>query len=286
MESAATRRPPELRRPRQVSLSTLLGVATFLLTGTAVAVAAALTVASTTMQQATGILGDAVESVRLADRLQVDLFLDAHQLSRGAGSDKSGAISAFDEREHELRNGLAEARRYVSSPEEGSFLDDAERRVDAYLAGRRYADAGGPSASPATLAPAVDAPAFDEAFRALDRLVEINLEQARASQALVARLGRRATAAGGGRDPSDRSGAPLRAVPAPQGVGGRDPGDGPRARRGEAHRRGARRPPPRRERSRRWLGVPRRAAARLLTGHAAARPPSLWAAARPAGSAA
>ncbi|WP_437971183.1 HAMP domain-containing sensor histidine kinase [Sorangium sp. So ce260] len=196
MESAATRRPPELRRPRQVSLSTLLGIATFILTGTAVAVAAALTVASTTMQQATGILGDAVENVRLADRLQVDLFLDAHPLSRSAWADGSEAISTFQEREHELRNGLAEAHRYVSSPEEGSVLDDAERRVDAYLAGRRSAGAGGPAASPATRAPAVDELAFDGAFKALDRLVEINLDQARASQALVARLGRRATAAG------------------------------------------------------------------------------------------
>ncbi|WP_437580709.1 ATP-binding protein [Sorangium sp. So ce887] len=196
MESAATRRQPELRRPRQVSLSTLLGAATFVLTGTAVAVAAALMVASTTMQEATVILGDAVESVRLAERLQVDLFLDAHQIGRDARVGSGGAISTFAEREHALRNGLAEAHRHVSSPEEGSMLEDAERRVDAYLTRRRPADAGGAAASPATLAPAVDELAFEDAFGALDRLVEINLDQARASQAFVARLDRRATTTG------------------------------------------------------------------------------------------
>ncbi|WP_437492050.1 HAMP domain-containing sensor histidine kinase [Sorangium sp. So ce1014] len=196
MKSAATRRQPELRRPRQVSLSTLLGAATFVLTGTAVAVAAALTVASTAMQEATVILGDAVESVRLAERLQVDLFLDAHQIRRDTRVGSGGAISTFAEREHALRNGLAEAHRYVSSPEESSMLEDAERRVDAYLTRRRSADAGGAVASPATLAPAVDELAFEDAFGALDRLVEINLDQARASQAFVARLDRRATTTG------------------------------------------------------------------------------------------
>ncbi|WP_437587886.1 ATP-binding protein [Sorangium sp. So ce1000] len=196
MDSAAARRPSELRHPRQVSLRALLGAATFLLTGAAIAVAAALMVASATMQQATGILGDAIESVRLVHRLQVDLLLDAYQIDRSAGSASGRPISTSHEWEIELKSGLAEAHGYVSSPEESGILVDAERRVDEYLARRRSADAGGPPASSDGLAPAIDAHAFDEAFRALDRLVEINLEQARASKALVERLGRRATAAG------------------------------------------------------------------------------------------
>ncbi|AUX32080.1 MULTISPECIES: sensor histidine kinase [Sorangium] len=196
MASTATQRPEELRQPRQLSLSTLLAVATCLLTGTAIAVVAALLVASTTMQQATQILGDASESVRLADRLQVDLFLDAHQISRRAALGSLGVIADDHAWERELRGGLAEAHRYVSSPEEGSVLEDAQRRVDAYLAQRRAADAESPPPSPAAAAPAVDALAFDDAFRALDRLVAINLEQASASKALVARLGQRATSAG------------------------------------------------------------------------------------------
>ncbi|WP_437563114.1 ATP-binding protein [Sorangium sp. So ce542] len=196
MNPTATQRPQELRQPRQLSLSTLLAAATCLLTGTAIAVVAALVVASTTMQQATRILGDASESVRLADRLQVDLFLDAHQISRRAGLGSLGAITDHPAWERELKEGLAEAHRYVSSPEEGSVLEDAQRRVEAYLARRRAADAGSPPPSPAALAPAVDAVDFDDAFLALDRLVAINLEQASASKALVAHLGQRASSAG------------------------------------------------------------------------------------------
>ncbi|WP_437947666.1 HAMP domain-containing sensor histidine kinase [Sorangium sp. So ce296] len=196
METTATQLPQELRQPRQLSLSTLLAAATCLLTGTAIAVVAALLVASTTMQQATRILGDASESVRLADRLQVDLFLDAHQLSRRAGLGSLGVIADDHAWERELRAGLAEAHRYVSSPEEGSVLEDAQRRVDAYLARRRAADEVSLPPSPSAVAPAVDALDFDDAFRALDRLVEINLEQASASKELVARLGQRASSAG------------------------------------------------------------------------------------------
>ncbi|WP_437852838.1 hypothetical protein [Sorangium sp. So ce363] len=157
---------------------------------------AALMAASATMQQATGILGDAIESVRLVHSLQIDLLRDAHQIHRGGGSASGGPISTFHEWEIELREGLADAHRYVSSQEESGVLVDAERRVDEYLVGRRAGDAGDSPPSPDAPALATDSLAFDEAFKALDRLVEINLHQARASQALVERLGRRATTAG------------------------------------------------------------------------------------------
>ncbi|WP_438039369.1 ATP-binding protein [Sorangium sp. So ce128] len=199
MESAAARRASELGSSRQPSLSTLLGIATFLLTGAAIAVVAALMAASATMQQATGILGDAIESVRLVHSLQIDLLRDAHQIHRGAGPASGGPISTFHEWEIELREGLSQAHRYVSSQEESGVLVDAERRVDEYLVGRRAGDAGdagGSPPSPDAPALATDSLAFDEAFEALDRLVEINLHQARASQALIERLGRRATTAG------------------------------------------------------------------------------------------
>jgi signal transduction histidine kinase len=196
MESAVARRAPELGSSRRPSLSTLLGIATFLLTGAAIAVVAALMAAAATMQQATGILGDAIESVRLVHSLQIDLLRDAHQIHRGAGSASGGPISTFHEWEIELREGLAEAHRHVSSEEESGVLVDAERRVDDYLVGRRAGDAGGSPPSPDAPAPAIDSLAFDESFKALDRLVEINLHQARESQGLIERLGRRATTAG------------------------------------------------------------------------------------------
>ncbi|MGK4005253.1 HAMP domain-containing sensor histidine kinase [Sorangium sp. So ce1036] len=185
-------RPGRLLGARPWSLSALLGAATLLLTGVGVVVAAALMSASTTMQQATRILGDAIESVRIVERLEVDLLLDAQKRGRAViDADHGGLAPSHAAWEQGLRRGLAEARRQVNSPEEGEILAEAERRVGAYLSRRR-------SAGPRALPPAHDEvdPTLDDAFAALDRLVEINLDQARASRALVERLGRRTSAAG------------------------------------------------------------------------------------------
>ncbi|WP_437956862.1 HAMP domain-containing sensor histidine kinase [Sorangium sp. So ce119] len=188
-----------LRFPRPVRLSALLGAATLLLTSVAIVVAGALMVASTTMQQATRILGATVESVRLVERLEIDLLLDAHQSGRAVGSDRGELAPSVAAWEHGLRSGLAAARGHVSSPEEGEILEHAERRVEDYLARRRAADARELPSAPGARDPAllgVHDPALDEAFKALDHLVEINLQQARASEALVAHLTRRTTGAG------------------------------------------------------------------------------------------
>ncbi|WP_437621336.1 ATP-binding protein [Sorangium sp. So ce1151] len=192
MERPDPRIPSWLRLPRPVSLSALLRAATLLLTTVAIVVAGALMVASTTMQQATRILGDTIESIRLVERLEVDLLLDAQQSSRTVGSGRGGELSpSLAAWEQGLRRGLTAARHHVSSPEEGRILEHAEQRVEEYLARRLSADAG-------ALAPAPSAPdpSLDVAFRALDDLVEINLEQARASEALVAHLTRRTTSIG------------------------------------------------------------------------------------------
>ncbi|WP_437732782.1 ATP-binding protein [Sorangium sp. So ce1335] len=185
-------------------LSALLGAATVLLTSVAIVVAGALLVASTTMQQTTRILGATVESVRIVERLEIDLLLGAQQtqqsapgggLAVGAG-ELAPSVAAW---EQGLRRGLAAARGHVSSPEEGEILEHAAQRVEEYLARRRAdADRVLPPAAGAhgPAVPGGHAPALDEAFRALDLLVEINLEQARASEALVAHLARRTTGAG------------------------------------------------------------------------------------------
>ncbi|MGK3999316.1 ATP-binding protein [Sorangium sp. So ce1024] len=194
-------RLPQPARPAR--LSALLGAATVLLTSVAIVVAGALLVASTTMRETTRILGATVESVRIVERLEIDLLLDAHQSvregSRAAGPDGGELSTSVAAWEQGLRRGLAAARDHVSSPEEGRILDHAERRVEAYLARRRTDDGRAPSsAAGAPEAASLDAhgAALDEAFRALDLLVEINLEQARASEALVAHLTRRTMGAG------------------------------------------------------------------------------------------
>lgn len=187
------------RLPRPVRLSALLGAATLLLTSVAIVVVGALMVASTTMQQTTRILGATVESVRLVERLEIDLLLDAHQSRRAVGSGRGELAPSLAAWEQGLRSGLAAARDHVSSPEEGRILEHAERRVEDYLARRRAADADELPSAPGAREPGlvgVHDPALDEAFRALDHLVEINLEQARASEALVAHLTRRTTGAG------------------------------------------------------------------------------------------
>ncbi|KYF93445.1 histidine kinase [Sorangium cellulosum] len=194
MEWPTPRIPSWLRLPRPVRLSALLGAATLLLTTVAIVVAGALMVASTTMQQATRILGDTIESVRLVERLEVDLLLDAQQSGRTVGSGRGELAPSLAAWEQGLRRGLTAARHHVSSPEEGRILEDAEQRVEEYLSRRLSTDAG--ALAPAPSAPGAPDPSLDAAFRALDRLVEINLDQARASEALVAHLTRRTSGIG------------------------------------------------------------------------------------------
>lgn len=139
------------------------------LTTLSLSIALALILLTSLLDGAATRLAFSLESVRLAEEMQVDLLLH----SRG----QNNLLQV--EKEARLRRLLAEAPAYVSSPEEESLLREAERRVARYL----ETSAGNPSQA----SPAVER-AQNEAFSALEELVQLNLREARHTQSEAAWL--------------------------------------------------------------------------------------------------
>jgi signal transduction histidine kinase len=138
-----------------VSLRAILTVTMVVLAALAIAAAAALVMGAAFFHRSAVGLDDAVESVRLAEAVEVDLLVHGQRRTAGA----SGTDAALESR---LRRNVAQMYRFSGSPEETALIRDMETSVDAYLA-----------ASDQAMAPAL---------AAVDRVVEINVRQAREVQ--------------------------------------------------------------------------------------------------------
>jgi signal transduction histidine kinase len=130
-------------------------------------------------------LAAAVESVRLAEAVQVDLLSHSQLRASPMGS----ADVARRRLEVDLRHRTAQMHEFAASPAESALVDAMQSRVEEYLAASRAAGDEGPvpRASDAALGAAVDA---------VEEVVTLNVDQAHAVRARAAAWDRRATQGG------------------------------------------------------------------------------------------
>jgi signal transduction histidine kinase len=153
-----------------LSLRAILTVTMAVLTALAVAAAVSLVLSAHYFHRAAVGLGDAVESVRLTEAVQVDLL--AHGQRRVGAAAREPFRSA--DLEARLRRNIAQIYRFSVSPGETDLIREMETKVHAYLAAveraRAESSAGELRALDEELSAALDA---------ADRVVDVNVRQAR-----------------------------------------------------------------------------------------------------------
>lgn len=165
--SAASGSPP---RASRVHLRTIIAWITTLVVGVAVVVSAALVFLTSFINHTSELLAAAVESVRLAEEIEIDLLLHSRANDPLIQEDIAG----------DLRGKLAAAEQYVTTPAEAEVLRRAVAVVDAYLAGVP----GDPRRRP------------DAAYAAVQQLVDVNVAQSIEAQASARRWNSLADAIG------------------------------------------------------------------------------------------
>ncbi|HEU5056242.1 MAG TPA: HAMP domain-containing sensor histidine kinase [Kofleriaceae bacterium] len=149
------------RPPR--TLRRTIAAVTSLIAAVALVVCAALILFTTELSVSTRTLGDSVESIRHAEEAEISLLLHARAEDALVRNDLAGG----------LQRRLLEARRFVSTHGEQKILDRAESDVAAYL----HRVSGGSTAEEHVVDRSLEA-----AHVALERLVDVNVEQARAAR--------------------------------------------------------------------------------------------------------
>lgn len=132
--------------------------------------AGSLVILTTYLHHAASELRAGIESLRLVEEAQVNALIHERAIDP--------LVRA--ELEQELRRTLEAARGYVTSAEERAVMARVEEEIDAYLGGQGAADDGAGRGGARV----------DRAFRALDALIEVNVDQARAAEAKAARWDR------------------------------------------------------------------------------------------------
>jgi signal transduction histidine kinase len=131
---------------------------------------------TTRLGDITAELGAAIESVRLVEEIEVDLLTHSREMNRTPRT--SRAQIAFVRAERDLGRRLAEMRRHIGTPEEAGLIDHVEAMTGAYLEAQRMAERA--ERSPASVETARSQ--LDRTIEALERLVEVNVAQARAAR--------------------------------------------------------------------------------------------------------
>ncbi len=134
-------------------------------------------------------LGASVEGVRLAEELEVDLLTHYRQSTSLSGSpdDRARQLSFLERR---LSVGLEEVARISTTEQERALVEEIREWIARYL----FAQRGAYGEEAARMIPQAGAD-LDQALVALERLVEVNVQQARAAEERAAswdRLARRA----------------------------------------------------------------------------------------------
>ena len=150
------------------SLRTTFGVATVALTGIALLVVSAVVLTTRHLRATNRELGAAVESVQLSHQATIDLLLLA----------RTGDPVVRQGLEQALLARLAALEALVTSPREAELLGETRRDLEGYFA-----------------AP-TDLQRFVETYASISTLVELNVAQARASNADAALWDRRGTSLG------------------------------------------------------------------------------------------
>lgn len=139
--------------------------------------AASLVVLTSYLHRTTASMGDAVEGVRIAEALQVDLLTLIRLPASTPGLPPEPR--AIARTEATIRGHLVEAQRSAQTLEERALLDEAERSISEFFRARERLD----EHAPASEMRRVMGPRMDAALGSLDRLVEFNVDEARAIQA-------------------------------------------------------------------------------------------------------
>src|SRR5439155_16556655 len=144
-----------------MSLRRNLTVALYVLGILALVGAVSLIVYTTYMSDSVTTLADALRSVYLAQRAEIDLL----QHSRATNPVTATTL------EEDLREKLAQAKEFAEGQREEETLSHAVKQVDAYLnATHRFPDGNRP--------PPLSIPEFEPAVDALREVVDINLSHA------------------------------------------------------------------------------------------------------------
>lgn len=135
-----------------------------------------LAVLTTSLERMASTLSESVEGVRQAEELEVDLLVHSRLLTSPGTSlaDPSRGRSPL-QLEADLRRQLLEMHGLASTEEERQTVAEAQQQVYAYLAAQRAPL--GPEVSPAQHDVAAMA-SLDAALRSLERLIQINVDQA------------------------------------------------------------------------------------------------------------
>jgi signal transduction histidine kinase len=155
-----------------VSLRRTLNVTLAVMAAMTVAAALSLILAGAYFHRAAAALGAAVESVQIAEELQVQLL--RHSRLRESTPPTMADAGRRARLESDLRERMALMHRFSSSAAETELIRAMQAGVERYLVESR-ATAG---RTPVGRLPAADL-AMSSAFDAVDRVVEVNVEQAR-----------------------------------------------------------------------------------------------------------
>ncbi|MCY1082833.1 HAMP domain-containing sensor histidine kinase [Archangium lansingense] len=160
-----------------MSLKRIMTAAIAMLAALALAGAASLIILTTFLHRTTESMGSAVEGVRLAEALQVDLLM-LYRMSDTLLRIPSDSPRSAETIEASLRSHLAEARRNAWSPQEQALITEAERTISGYLLARERVANQPPEQASRELIPRLES-----ALAALDQLVAFNVNEARVTQA-------------------------------------------------------------------------------------------------------
>jgi signal transduction histidine kinase len=151
----------------------LLGIAGILLALVLMSAVALITI-TTRMERNSERLRQSVESVHVAQEIEIALLLHSRERRLLAITGEAHHLAAMRESETQLRRWLGEADHFVGSPAEAAVFQQVAERTTKYLmtVSQQIAqDPGGITASPQLI---------DEPLASAERLVELNLQEARA----------------------------------------------------------------------------------------------------------
>lgn len=144
------------------------------------AAAASLVILTSVLERSANTLSNSVEGIRLAEEVEVSLLSHERLVREGLITvPRDTGLASREELEASLRPQFDELQRIAATESERQLLDDVRGHVDAYLAQSRE-----------QLQTRVEqaGPPLDAALNGLERVIEINVAEARDAREQAARL--------------------------------------------------------------------------------------------------
>ncbi|MBU8896732.1 sensor histidine kinase [Corallococcus sp. H22C18031201] len=176
-----------------MSLRAFFSVTLGALTVITLLAAASLVGLTTVLARTAGTLGDSLEGVRLAEELEVDLLSHARMSTTPTARDPSEGEEhdrSLQELEAEFPRQLAGLAATATTDAEKHLLEEVGVHIDTYLAAQRA-----PHLRSSTGDPRVE-PSLDSALESLERLIQLNVNEAQAARDQAAQWDATANIAG------------------------------------------------------------------------------------------